>query len=177
MYKYYIRNKTSLFLVAGFVGFTAMSYLLDLKSGKQIFTTRFIPFGSEMLFFLPAMFILIGLMDTWVSKEKVQMLIGDGSGIRGNLLVILLAMFQAGPLYSAFPTTYLLWNKGSSVRNIFLYLGAFSTIKLPLLVFEVTLLGWRFSLIRTLITLPMIFVVSFIMEKLVKKQNFIIRKA
>jgi uncharacterized membrane protein YraQ (UPF0718 family) len=177
MYKYYIRNKTSLFLVAGFVGFTAMSYLLDLKSGKQIFTTRFIPFSREMLFFLPAMFIIIGLVDTWVSKEKVQMLIGEGSSIRGNLLVVLLAVFQAGPLYTAFPITYLLWKKGSSVRNIFLYLGAFSTIKLPLLVFEVTFLGWKFSLIRTLVTLPMIFVVSVIMEKLVRKQNFNVRKA
>jgi uncharacterized membrane protein YraQ (UPF0718 family) len=176
MQKYYHQNRISLFSIAGFVGFTAISYLYDLTPGKQIFTTRFIPFVREMVFFLPAMFILIGLVDTWVSKEKVQTLIGEGSGIRGNLLVILLAMFQAGPIYTAFPTTYLLWKKGSSVRNIFLYLGAFSTIKLPLLIFEVTFLGWRFSFIRTLVTLPMIFVVSFIMQKIVRKQNFKVRK-
>jgi len=176
MHKYLIRNKISLLLITGFAAFTAVSYFYDLKSGKQIFTTRFIPFGREMLLFLPAMFILIGLVDTWVSKEKVQTLIGEGSGIRGNLLIILLATFQAGPPYAAFPTTYLLWKKGASVRNIFLYLGAFSTIKLPLLVFEVTFLGWKFSVIRTLVTLPVIFVLSFIMEKSVRNRNFNVRK-
>ncbi|HVU99699.1 MAG TPA: permease [Puia sp.] len=177
MQKYYSRNRISLFLIAGFTVFTALSYLYDLKPGKEIFATRLLPFGREMIYFLPATFILIGLVDVWVNKEKVEMLIGKGSGLRGNLLVILLAMFQAGPLYTAFPTTYLLWKKGASVRNIFLYLGAFSTIKLPLLIFEVTFLGWKFSLIRNLVTFPMIFVVSFIMEKIIRKQNFKVRDA
>jgi uncharacterized membrane protein YraQ (UPF0718 family) len=176
MNNFYHRNKSSLFLIAVFAAFTILSYLLHLRPGKEIFTTGFIPFIREMVLFVPAMFILIGLADTWVSKEKVQALIGEGSSIRGNFLVVLLAMLQAGPLYTAFPITYLLWKKGSSVRNIFLYLGAFSTIKLPLLVFEVTFLGWRFSLIRTLVTLPMIFMLSIVMEKLVGKQKFSVRK-
>lgn len=60
---------------------------------------------------LPVMFILIGLFDVWVSKEKVQKYIGNSSGIKGILLVMLLAFVQAGPLYAAFPVAYILQKK------------------------------------------------------------------
>ncbi len=42
----------------------------------------------------------------------------------GIFWVVLLAMLQAGPLYAAFPVAALLWKKGCSVRNVFIYLGA-----------------------------------------------------
>ena len=63
-------------------------------------------------------------------------LIGKDSGIRGAVIVSLLAFIQAGPLYAAFPVAYSLWRKGCSRFNIFLYLGAFPTFKIPMLMFE-----------------------------------------
>ncbi|RLD57104.1 MAG: permease, partial [Bacteroidetes bacterium] len=65
-----------------------------------------------MILALPVMFILVGLFDVWVSKEKVQKHIGDASGIKGIMLIMLLAFLQAGPLYAAFPVAYILWRKG-----------------------------------------------------------------
>ena len=43
-----------------------------------------------MILVLPVMFILIGLFDVWISKEKVQKHIGKISGIKGVLMVMLL---------------------------------------------------------------------------------------
>ena len=83
---------------------------------------------------------------------------------------------QAGPLYGAFPVTYLLWKKGCSIRNIFIYLGAFSTIKLPMLTFEIGFLGLKFSLLRTLFTLPVFIVISVIMEKYLQKKQFEVKQ-
>lgn len=57
--------------------------------------------------------------------------------LKGIFLVILLAMLQAGPLYGAFPVAHVLYKKGASIRNIFVYLGAFSSIKLPMLGIEI----------------------------------------
>ena len=156
--------------------FTIASYLLNIDAGKEIFSTRFIPFSKEMIFFLPVMFILIGLADTFISKEKVVKLVGEGSSLKGSVFIILLSMLQAGPLYSVFPVSYLLWKKGTSIRNIFLYIGAFSTLKLPLLMFEITFLGWKFSMARTIITLPIIILISLIMEKYAKNRNFKVNK-
>jgi uncharacterized membrane protein YraQ (UPF0718 family) len=129
-------------------------------------------FFSEMITFLPLMFILIGLIDVWFPREKVEPHIGKDSGIKGTFWVILLAMLQAGPLYGAFPVAYLLWKKGSSIKNIFIYLGAFSTIKLPMLTFEIGFLGFKFSLLRTLITLPVFILIGYIMERYFKGKQF-----
>jgi len=125
-----------------------------------------------MIVFLPFMFILIGLGDVWISKEKIEKHIGNSSGIKGIILVILLSMAQAGPLYGAFPVTYLLWKKGASIRNIFIYIGAFCTIKIPMMTFEIGFLGWKFSLIRTLLSIPVIILIAIIMEKYFKNKKF-----
>lgn len=162
-------------------------YLLALAFGAWLLASRlagwsfglgagqnFWTFFSEMIAFLPLMFVLIGLIDVWLPREKVERHIGPGSGIRGTFWVIMLAMFQAGPLYGAFPTVYLLWRKGCSIRNIFIYLGAFSTLKIPMLTFEIGFLGWKFSLLRTAFTLPVFVVIGHIMEDYLKHRDFAI---
>ncbi|MCK7529669.1 MAG: hypothetical protein MZV63_00695 [Marinilabiliales bacterium] len=63
------------------------------------------------------MFILIGLFDVWVPREKIEKHIGKESGWKGTGLVILLATLQAGPLYGAFPFAYILWKKGCSIQE------------------------------------------------------------
>ncbi|OEU42200.1 hypothetical protein BGV40_10715 [Methanosarcina sp. Ant1] len=122
-------------------------------------------FFIEMISFIPFLFIIIGLFDVWVPKEMLEKHIGKESGVKGIFLVILLAMLQAGPLYGAFPVAYVLFKKGASVRNIFIYLGAFSSMKLPMLGIEIGYLGIKFTILRTLISLPLFICIGFIMEK------------
>ena len=118
------------------------------------------------------MFILIGLFDVWVPRNKIEKHIGGESGWKGTALVILLASLQAGPLYGAFPFAYILWKKGCSIRNVFIYLGAFATIKIPMITFEIGFLGLKFSLLRTLITLPLFIIIGYLMEWYLKDKNF-----
>lgn len=172
MRKFVNKNWLGLLFTLVFTVFTILSFVLNFDAGKSIFKAQFFPFFKEMILFLPVMFILIGLGDVWISKEKVEKHIGNDSGIKGTIYVILLSMIQAGPLYGAFPVTYLLWKKGASIRNIFIYIGAFSTLKIPMLTFEIGFLGWKFSLLRTLITLPVIFLIAIIMEKYLKNRKF-----
>ena len=136
------------------------------------FIRGFLSSTREMLVFLPLMFFLIGLFDAWVSREAVMRHIGKGSGLKGMALVILLATLQAGPLYGAFPVAYMLWKKGSSSANIFIYLGAFSTLKVPMVTFEIGFLGLKFSILRTLLTLPVFMLIGYLMEWYLKKKNF-----
>ena len=118
------------------------------------------------------MFILIGLFDVWVPRERIEKHISSEAGWKGTGLVILLAMLQAGPLYGAFPFAYLLWKKGCSIRNIFIYLGAYSTIKIPMLTFEIGFLGLKFSLLRTMISLPLFILTGYLMERYLTGKNF-----
>ncbi len=152
-----------------------LSYLFDFASGEKI-GLNFWMFFKEMILFLPLMFILIGLFDVWVPRENIEKHIGKESGWKGTGLVILLATLQAGPLYGAFPFAYILWKKGCSIRNVFIYLGAFSTIKIPMLTFEIGFLGLKFSLLWTLITLPVFILIGYLLEWYLKDKNFEVKQ-
>ncbi|MPN00271.1 hypothetical protein SDC9_147465 [bioreactor metagenome] len=54
----------------------------------------------------------------------------------------------AGPLYAAFPVAGVLLKKGVSLTNVFIFIGAWSTTKIPMLLFEAGNLGTRFMLLR-----------------------------
>ena len=162
--------------VAAFLMATAGSFAFGFDPGKTMFTNFRVSL-VEMVSFVPFIFIIVGLFDVWVPKEQVQKHIGHGSGIKGIVLVILLAMLQAGPLYGAFPVAYILWKKGASIRNIFIYLGAFSSMKIPMLGIEIGYLGIRFTLVRTLISLPLFIGIGFFMERYLKGKDFEVRNA
>ena len=148
-----------------FVALSIISYFIGFSPGVKVYSNFWASF-IEMLVFIPFLFILIGLFDVWVPKESIEKHIGKGSGFKGIFLVIFLAMLQAGPLYGAFPVAYILHKKGASVKNIFIYLGAFSSMKLPMLGIEIGYLGLEFTILRTLISLPLFILIGFIMEKI-----------
>jgi uncharacterized membrane protein YraQ (UPF0718 family) len=166
----------SLIFIALFAVFILLSYMLEFSPGVEIFREHFYPFLVEMILFLPIMFVLIGIADVWIDRERVEKHIGKDSGVKGVFLVILLSMAQAGPLYGAFPVTYLLYKKGAGVRNIFIYIGAFCTIKIPMLTFEIGFLGLKFSILRTLFTLPLIILIGIIMERYFKNRPFEVKQ-
>ncbi|HAF30694.1 MAG TPA: hypothetical protein DCG75_16755 [Bacteroidales bacterium] len=176
MKQFFIKNRISLSVLIAFLIFTGISFFADYQPGKAISKEYFFQFFKEMIFFLPIMFVLIGLGDVWINRDKVEKHIGKDSGLKGIILVMLLSMAQVGPLYGAFPVTYLLWKKGASVRNIFIYIGAFCTIKIPMLTFEIGFLGWKFSLLRTLVSIPAIIIIGIVMEKMVGKKDFTIKQ-
>jgi uncharacterized membrane protein YraQ (UPF0718 family) len=157
-----------------FIAFSVFSYFIGFKPGQMVYS-NFNEFFIEMISFIPFLFILIGLFDVWVPKEMIEKHIGKESGIKGMSLVILLAMLQAGPLYGAFPVAYILHKKGASVKNIFIFLGAFSSMKIPMLGIEMGYLGINFTIIRTLVSLPLFILIGYIMEKVVGK-NFEVKE-
>jgi uncharacterized membrane protein YraQ (UPF0718 family) len=161
-------------IIFAFAAFAVFTYSTDLSVGKKIIEKSFSQFLLEMLSFLPLMFILVGLFDVWIPKSIVEKHIGKDSGFKGSFFVFLLAMLQAGPLYGAFPVAYILWKKGASIRNIFFYLGAFSSLKIPLLAFEIAFLGLKFSLLRAVLSLPVFYAIAVIMEKQLENKRFTI---
>jgi uncharacterized membrane protein YraQ (UPF0718 family) len=123
-------------------------------------------FLVELALVLPPMFLLVGLFEVWVPRAVVERHVGRSAGLAAIPWMVLFATVQAGPLYAAFPVAVGLWRKGCTPRNVFIYLGAFSAMKIPMLTFEVAFLGWQFSLARTLISLPVFIGIGVVLEKL-----------
>ena len=125
----------------------------------------------EMLSVIPPIFILLGLLDVWVKREVMVKMMGEKSGIIGILIAFLMGAVAAGPLYAAFPIAGMLLKKGSKFSNVLIFLGAWSTTKIPLLLFEASSMGLKFMLLRFAINIPVIILIAVISEKLLKKNE------
>ncbi len=124
-----------------------------------------------MLFVIPPVFVLLGLLDIWVPRETMVKFMGEGSGIKGVILSILLGSAAAGPLYGAFPVAAVFMKKGVKFMNILIFIGAWSTTKIPMFLFEIAALGNNFAITRLLVDIPGIIVIAFIISRFISKKE------
>lgn len=124
-----------------------------------------------MLSVLPPIFILLGLLDVWVDRETMMKFMGEDSGLIGISIAFLLGSAAAGPLYAAFPIAGVLLKKGCKFSNILIFIGAWSTTKIPMLLFEASAMGWKFMLTRFIIDIPGIALIAYITERLLKNEE------
>lgn len=126
---------------------------------------------KEMLSILPPIFILLGLLDVWVDRATMVKYTGKGSGVKGALIAFLLGSAAAGPLYAAFPFAGVMAKKGSSLLNIFIFVGAWSTTKIPMLTFEAASMGVKFMLIRLALSCVGIPLIALVTERALSKKQ------
>ncbi len=119
----------------------------------------------EMMSVIPPIFILLGLLDVWVDRSTMIRLTGNGSGLKGVLLSFLMGSAAAGPLYAAFPVAGMMLKKGSRLMNVFIFIGAWSTTKIPMLTFEAASLGLPFTLTRLALSVIGILAIALISQK------------
>jgi len=125
----------------------------------------------DMLAVIPPIFVLLGLLDVWVKKETMMKFLGDKSGLLGIAIAFFLGSAAAGPLYAAFPIAGVLLKKGSKFSNVLIFIGAWSTTKIPLLLFEASAMGWKFMIARFIIDIPGILLIAYATEKLLTKSE------
>jgi len=126
---------------------------------------------KEMGLILPPIFVLLGLLDIWVPRETMIKYMGYGSGLKGILLSIFLGSAAAGPLYGAFPIAGVFMKKGVKFTNILLFLGAWSTTKIPMFLFELSSLGAKFARTRLMVSMLGIFFIAYLVNKFMNKQE------
>ena len=142
------RYRAALIAFACLIGFMIAFPSLAPKAGASLLDQV-----KTMLLIIPPIFLLLGLLDVWVPREMMMKFMGPGSGIKGPLIGFVLGSAAAGPLYGAFPVAAVLMKKGASFTNILIFIGAWSTTKIPMLLFEIHSLGYRFALSRLAIDL------------------------
>lgn len=125
----------------------------------------------EMMMIVPPIFVLLGLLDVWVEKETMIRYMGKGSGIKGTMIAFLVGSCAAGPLYAAFPVAIMMLKKRASMFNIFIFIGAWSTTKIPMLTFEAANMGMTFTLVRLALSIVGIIIIATIMDKSLSKEE------
>lgn len=144
--------------------------VFNIELGLKAFSVVAYSF-KEMALVIPPVFILLGLLDVWVPREIMMRYMGDGSGIKGVILSILLGSAAAGPLYGAFPIAAVFMKKGVKFTNILIFIGAWSTTKIPMFLFEMSSLGSKFAITRLLVDIPGIIIIAYLLTIFISKDE------
>jgi uncharacterized membrane protein YraQ (UPF0718 family) len=149
------------YLILGIMSFDKV--LLALSQSKYYFI--------EMLQILPAVFILTSLIQTWVPTKVIMKYFGDGSGLKGYGISFLIGSLSAGPIYAAFPVCQTLFKKGAGIKNIMIILSTWAVVKVPMLINEAKFMGVQYMAVRWLFTVIAIFIMAFVVDKLISKED------
>ena len=146
--------------------------VLNFQPQMEINTLRFA--GKNLLIFLfmlTPIFVCIGLIDIWIERDTMIRIIGEKAGFKGMLVALMLGVVTAVPLYALLPVAGILIKKGSRISNVLLFLCASASIRIPLLLFEISSFGWRFAFIRFGLNIVVVSAIAFIIEKMLSKTD------
>jgi uncharacterized membrane protein YraQ (UPF0718 family) len=143
------------------------SFVFDFKSGEEI-SYNFISFLKNMGMLLPPVFVLIGLFEVWIKKEMIEKHMGHGSDFTSYIYAILLSSTMVGGIVVALPVAISLFNKGAKPSVIYTFIFAAAICRIPMTFFEASFLGLKFTVIRLLVSLPLIIFASILMGKIFK---------
>lgn len=152
-----------------FIIYFALALWLPNTAKRSIFVA--IDYAKVMVLIMPPVFILMGLMEVWIPKDKIQKWLGSNSGVKGAILSFLMGTIPTGPLYVAFPMTASLLKKGACISNMVIFLGSWAALKIPQLLVEIKFLGGAFTSLRFVLTFTVIVFISVIMEVLLRKSH------
>ena len=161
--------------VSGYLLFVIVSFVCGFNPGKEI-GHNFVSFSIDMLKLLPCAFILIGLFEVWVKRETIEKHFGEESGIRGYIWALLLGGATVGGLYVSFPVAYSLYGKGAKLSIILTYIGASGICRIPMTIFEASFMGIRFTIIRLMVSIPLVILTSMALGDYLTKRNYKIRQ-
>ena len=170
-----MKESLKILLIIIYFLFVGISLIFHFESGELI-GKNFLDFAFSMIKIVPVAFVLIGLFEVWIKRETIEKHLGYNSSWRGFLWAILLSGTTVGGLYVAFPIAAVLHKKGAKLSVIFTYIGASAVCRIPMLVFEASFLGIKFTLVRLLVSLPLIIISSVIMDNILTKTNYTIAK-
>ena len=168
------KRHTSLAIVMIYLAYIIYSFIFKISAGIEMGATL-ISFIYSMGRILPCAFIVIGLFEVWVPRESVENHLGYKGGLLGYAWAIILAGTMAGGLLVALPVSSALHHKGARISVIFTFLGASAVVRIPMTLFEVSFLGIEFTILRWLISIPLIIISSHFLEKYLSKEGFVIK--
>ncbi len=99
-------------------------------------------------------------------RETIVKYMGEGSGLKGVVLSFIIGSAAAGPLYGAFPVAAVFMKKGVKFSNLMVFIGAWSTTKIPMLMFETASLGLKFMLTRLAVDIVGILLIAQALSRL-----------
>ncbi|HYI88968.1 MAG TPA: permease [Beijerinckiaceae bacterium] len=98
--------------------------------------------------------VTAGFLSVLVPAEPVARYIGPDSGLPGILVASVVGGFVPGGPILSFPLVVVLYKAGAGLPQLIAFLTAWSVFAFHrVLIYELTIMGWRFSAVRLLSSL------------------------
>lgn len=108
--------------------------------------------GERFLEIMPRIALALmaaGFIGVLIPSEPVARYIGAESGFAGILLASIVGGFVPGGPILSFPIIVVLYKAGAGLPQVIAFLTAWSVFAFHrVLIYEITLMGWRFSAVR-----------------------------
>jgi len=134
----------------------------ELKRALKKSLTMFIQ-NSIRVF---AIFVIISLLESFLSKESVGKFLLKLSGLKGILLGELTGAIMMGPTASAYPIARYLFDHGAQAGVVSAFLLSWVMIGMISIPLEYKELGGRFTIMRNILAFFSIVILALIMEVL-----------
>jgi len=154
-----------------FTAFVLISVAVGFDPGKEM-GSNFLGFLLQMLKVLPPVFVVIGLFEVWVKTETVERHLGHGSGLKSYAWAILMAGGTVGGLHVALPVAHALRVKRARLGVVLAMLSAAGICRIPMTLFEASFLGWKFTGVRFLVSLPLVIVTSALLGRWFERSGY-----
>lgn len=169
--KYFRQHAVSLAIGAAFVLFLVVSAVMAFEPGRAM-GKQFASFLLHMVKILPCVFILVGLFDVWVKTETVERHLGHGSSWLSYIWAVLLAGTTVGGMHVALPLAHALHVKRARLGVVLTFLSCAAICRVPMTLFEASFMGWRFTGIRFLVSLPLVLLFSSLIGAGFEKRDY-----
>ncbi len=130
---------------------------LALRRSTSKARTAFAAAGERFLEIMPRIALALvtaGFLAALIPGEPVARFIGPDSGLPGVLLASLVGGFVPGGPIISFPLVVVLYKAGAGIPQLIAFLTAWSVFAFHrVLIYEVTIMGWRFSAVRLISSL------------------------
>ena len=107
-----------------------------------------------------------------MDREIIEKNLGSNSGVGGYLWAIILSKTTVGGVFMAFLIAHVLYKKGASLSVVFTYVGASAVCRIPMTVFEASLFGIKFTIIRLVVSLPLVILSSIILGMILNRIDY-----
>lgn len=130
----------------------ALLGLIALRKGAAVAGEGLLHAARQFIVVMPRLLLATltaGFVGVLTPSEPIAELIGADSGIRGILIASVVGGFvPSGPIIS-FPIVVVLSHAGAGVPQLVAFVTAWSVFAFHrVLIYESTMMGWRFSAIR-----------------------------
>jgi uncharacterized membrane protein YraQ (UPF0718 family) len=159
-------KKNKLFVFVFLIYFFLL--IFDTNKAVQSFDNS-LYYLKEMFLVMPVVIVFTILISAWIPQKTIMKYLGSSSGVKGNVLAIVIGMLSTGPIYAAFPIAGIIKLKGGSTQNVVIILSTWAVVKVPMLFNEVKFLGFEFMITRWILTIISIVILAKLTEVIVDK--------